>query len=116
VSAFNSGGDGPFSNVASARTGPAVPSAPSGLTATAVSRSRIDLHWSDTSANETRFEIQRSTSGGIFQPVATVPANTVSFPDTGLRRKTTYRYRVRACSSIGCSEFSNVASATTPRR
>ena len=116
VSAFNSGGDGPFSNIASARTGPAVPSAPSGLTATAVSRFRIDLRWSDTSANETRFEIQRSTSGGVFQPVATVPANTASFADTRLRSKTTYGYRVRACNSIGCSGFSNVASATTPRR
>lgn len=116
VRAFNSGGDGPFSNVASARTGPAVPSAPSGLTAAAVSRSRIDLRWSDTSANETRFEIQRSTSGRVFQPVATVAANTVSFADTGLRSKTTYRYHVRACNSIGCSGFSSIASATTPRR
>jgi fibronectin type 3 domain-containing protein len=115
VRAFNSGGDGPFSNVASARTEAAVPSAPTGLRATAVSRSRIDLAWTDTSSNETRFEIQRSTAGRAFQLVATVPANAVSFVDTGLRQRTTYTYRVRACNQLGCSAFSNQASATTPK-
>jgi hypothetical protein len=115
VRAFNSGGDGPFSNVASARTGPAVPSAPAGLKATAVSRSRIDLSWSDTSTNETRFEIQRSTVGQSFQLVATVTANSISFANTGLRARTTYTYRIRACNQLGCSAFSNQASATTPK-
>jgi chitodextrinase len=116
VRAFNSGGDGPFSNVASARTGAAKPSAPTGLRATAVSRSRIDLSWSDTSTNETRFEIQRSTAGQAFQLVATVPANSVFFADIGLRARTTYTYRIRACNLLGCSTPSNQASATTPKR
>jgi hypothetical protein len=115
VRAFNSGGDGPFSNVASARTGAAVPSAPTGLEATAVSRSRLDLSWSDTSTNETRFEIERSTGGRAFQLVATVAANSVSFVDTGLRARTTYTYRIRACNQLGCSAPSNQASATTPK-
>jgi Fibronectin type III domain len=115
VRAFNSGGDGPFSNVASARTGAAKPSAPTGLKATAVSRSRINLSWSDTSTNETRFEIERSTAGRTFQLVATVPANSVSFADTGLRARTTYTYRIRACNQLGCSTPSNQASATTPK-
>ena len=116
VRAFNSGGDGPFSNVASARTGAARPSAPTGLKALAVSRSRIDLSWSDTSTNETRFEIERSTAGHAFQLVATVPANSVFFADTGLRARTTYTYRIRACNLLGCSPPSNQASATTPKR
>jgi predicted phage tail protein len=116
VRAFNSGGDGPFSNVASARTGAAVPSAPTGLRATAVSRSRIDLSWTDASTNETRFEIERSTAGRSFQLVATVAANSVFFADTGLRARTTYTYRIRACNQLGCSAPSNQASATTPKR
>jgi hypothetical protein len=91
VRAFNTGGDGPFSNTASARTGAAAPSAPAGLKATAVSRSRIDLSWSDTSTNETRFEIERSTAGRTFQLVAAVGSNSVSFVDTGLRARTTTR-------------------------
>jgi hypothetical protein len=115
VRGFNSGGDGPFSNVASARTGAAAPSAPTGLRATAVSRSRIDLSWTDTSTNETRFEIERSTAGQPFQLVATVAANSVFFADSGLRRRTTYTYRVSACNQLGCSTPSNQASATTPK-
>jgi predicted phage tail protein len=116
VRAFNSGGDGPFSNVASARTGAAVPSAPSALKATAVSHSRIELSWSDTSTNETRFDIERSTAGRTFQLVATVAANSASFVDAGLKARTTYTYRIRACNQLGCSAPSNQASATTPKR
>jgi hypothetical protein len=116
VRAFNSGGDGPFSNVASARTGAAAPAAPTGLKATAVSRSRIDLSWIDSSTNETRFEIERRTGAQAFQPLATVAANSVSFVNTGLRARTTYTYRIRACNQLGCSAFSNQASATTPKR
>lgn len=115
VRAFNSGGDGPFSNVASARTGPAVPSAPAELRATAVSRSRIDLTWSDTSANETRIELERSTGGRPFQLIATLAANSRSFADTGVRARTAYTYRIRACNQLGCSAPSNEASATTPK-
>jgi hypothetical protein len=115
VRAFNSGGDGPFSNVASARTGAAAPSAPTGLRATAVSRSRIELSWTDTSGNETRFEIDRSTAGQPFQHIATVGANTRFFANTGLKGRTTYTYRIRACNAVGCSPPSNQASATTPR-
>jgi Fibronectin type III domain len=116
VRAFNSGGDGPFSNVASARTGTALPAAPVGLRATALSRTRIDLSWTDTSTNEARFELERSTSGQPFQLVASLPANSVFFADGGLRGRTTYTYRVRACNVFGCSAFSNHASATTPKR
>jgi fibronectin type 3 domain-containing protein len=116
VRAFNSGGDGAFSNVASARTGAAAPTAPTGLKATAVSHSRIDLSWSDTSTNETRFEIERSTAGRAFQRVATVAANSASFADAGLKARTTYTYRVRACNQLGCSAPSNEASATTLKR
>ena len=116
VRAFNSGGDGPFSNVGSARTGAAAPSAPAGLNATAVSRSRIDLSWLDTSTNETRFEIERRTGAQAFQLIATVAANSVSFVNTGLKARTTYTYRIRACNQVGCSAPSNQASATTPRR
>jgi Fibronectin type III domain len=99
----------------SSTTGAAAPSAPIGLKATAVSRSRIDLSLSDTSTNETRFEIERSTAGRTFQLVATVAANSVSFVDTGLRPRTTYSYRIRACNQLGCSAPSNEASATTPK-
>jgi hypothetical protein len=113
VRAFNSGGDGPFSNIASARTERTVPTAPTDLTATGASNSRIDLAWKDSSPTETRFEIERATGGRAFKHVATAPENAVFFTDTRLKARTTYTYRIRACNELGCSPPSNEATATT---
>jgi hypothetical protein len=116
VRAFNSGGDGPFSNIASARTERTVPTAPMELTATGASNTRIDLAWKDSSPTETRFEIERSTAGRAFKHVATAPENAVFFTDTRLKARTTYTYRIRACNELGCSPPSNEATATTLSR
>lgn len=89
------------------------PAAPSGLAATAVSQSEIDLSWTDNSSDETGFEIERSLDGSSFSPVATVGADVTTYPDTGLSADTTYFYRVRAVNGAGASAFSNTASATT---
>jgi hypothetical protein len=72
--------------------------------------------WRDNAVNETRFEIERSTGGGPFQRAGTAQANSQSFTDSGLKRATTYVYRVRACNSGSCSPPSNTASATTGGR
>jgi hypothetical protein len=77
---------------------------------------RILLDWRDNSVNETTFEIQRSTGGGAFERAGTAQADAQRFTDSGLRRSTTYTYRVRACNGDICLPFSNTASATTPRR
>jgi hypothetical protein len=58
-------------------------------------------------------EIQRST-GSAFVTVGKANADAQRFLDSGLRRSTTYTYRVRACNGNVCSPFSNSASATTP--
>ncbi len=44
----------------------APPAAPTGLSATAVSVSRIDLAWSDAADNETGFEVERSPDGATW--------------------------------------------------
>jgi Predicted peptidase len=91
-----------------------VPSTPTGLSANAVSSSRINLSWNDASNNETGFEITRATSaGGPFLPRATVNANVNTFADTGLNASTQYWYRVRAVNFAGASNYSSTASATT---
>ena len=41
----------------------AAPTAPSNSSASAISENRIDLSWQDQSANETGFEVRRSTTG-----------------------------------------------------
>jgi predicted phage tail protein len=91
------------------------PTAPTNLTATAVSRSQINLTWTDNSSNETGFKIERSTNGTSFTQIATVGAGVTSYASTGLQKNRTYYYRVRATNGAGDSAYSNVASARTFR-
>jgi hypothetical protein len=110
VAACAAGGCSAFSNQSSATT---YPVAPSGLQATAQSSSRIDLTWTDNSATETQFRIERRTGGGSFAQVATEGANATSHSDGGLAAETSYTYRVRACNGGGCSAYTAEATATT---
>jgi hypothetical protein len=119
VRAYNAGGDSGYSNEAGATTlaPPALPDAPSNLTATAVSRTQINLSWTDNSSNETGFKIERCKGSTCtnFKQIATVGANVANYPNTGLRWNTWYRYRVRAYNASGNSAYSNSASAKSLR-
>ncbi len=91
------------------------PTAPTGLTATAVSQSQINLAWTDASNNETGFKIERSPfAPGSWSQIATVGAGVTTYPNTSLSAGTTYYYRVRAYNAAGDSAYSNEAHATTP--
>jgi FtsP/CotA-like multicopper oxidase with cupredoxin domain len=68
------------------------PTAPSSLSANAVSSSTIDLSWTDNANDEDGFNIERSLDGSNFSFRASVGANVVSYSDTGLSANTTYRY------------------------
>lgn len=114
VKAVNSYGSSPASNeVFGTPNGP--PSAPSGLTAIALSRTDIQLSWtpSPSGSPATGFKIERSRSGGSFTQIATVASSVTSYRSTGLSRKSTYSYRVRAYNSVGNGPYSNTATATT---
>lgn len=90
------------------------PVAASGLTATPVSATRINLTWSDNSTNETEFVISRSTSsGGPYTEVATVGANVTSYANLGLSPNTVYYYVVRSRNGSGSSANTAQASART---
>ena len=120
VRAYNAAGDSDYSNTASAVTqaAPALPAAPTNLVATAVSKSQINLTWTDNASNETGFSIERCKGATCtnFSQIATVGANVTSYANTRLTANTTYRYRVRAYNASGNSAYSNIAAATTPRR
>jgi|GEM_PF-842171 len=90
------------------------PSAPASLNGSAASASQINLTWSDTSNNESGFDLERRVSGGTFSPRATVAADITSFQDTGLDSNITYIYRVRSTNSAGDSAFTSEARITTP--
>jgi hypothetical protein len=89
-------------------------SAPTGLTATAKSSSRIDLSWTDNSPGESSETIERSGESSFATVTSTsVPAGTTSYSETGLTPGTSYWYRVRAVSGASSSSPSNTAQATT---
>ena len=87
--------------------------APSNLTAALRSGPQITLTWTDNTANETGFIVQRSTDGFIFTQIAMAPAHantgTVTFTDSAVALSATYYYRVAAASASGSSAFSNTA-------
>ncbi len=91
---------------------PTAPSAPTNLAAMAVSPSQINLNWTNTANNQTGYNIDRSTDGVTFAPLAT-NVTTTSYSDTGLTPGTTYYYEVRATNAVGDSPNSNIASDTT---
>jgi len=118
VASFNDAGNSQFSNTANATTSPApppVPAAPSGLIATAVSQTQINLSWTDNSGNESGFKIERCKGVNCtnYAEIAQVGANVATFASTGLTKNTAYRYRVRAFNAAGNSAYSNAASAKT---
>jgi hypothetical protein len=72
------------------------------------------LTWTDSSATETGFKIERSrVTNTNYTQIATVGANTTSFTDTGLSAGTKYWYRVRAYNTYTTSGYSNERQVTT---
>lgn len=94
-----------------------LPSAPNNLSASAVSRSQINLNWADLSTNEVGFKLERCAGATCtnFIQIASVAANMTSYANTGLKRNTSYRYRMRAYNGSGDSSYSNIAAAKTAR-
>jgi sugar lactone lactonase YvrE len=94
---------------------PSAPAAPSQLSATAQSRSAVQLRWQDNADNEDGFRIERCAGNTCttFTQVAVVGRDATGFLDTGLARNTTYSYRVRGFNAAGASSFSNRATART---
>jgi len=111
VKATNQTGSSSYSNVSSATT-LSVPNAPSGLTATAISTTQINLAWADNSTNETNFIVERSLTSSFSSITSfTLPANQTALSDTGLGAGT-YYYRVKATNENGSSAYSNTATAS----
>jgi len=91
-----------------------IPVAPSNLTGTVVSNSRVDLSWTDNSTNETGFKVERRLDGGNYAVRGTVNADILNYSDTGLSPYTNYTYRVYSFNAAGNSiTYSNEFSIST---
>ena len=94
--------------------GDLVPDVPTGLTATAVSQSQIDLNWTENGSNTDSYNLEYSDNGGTsFAPLATLAFGTTNYQHLSLTASTTYQYKINAVNSNGTSAFSTVVGATT---
>ncbi len=114
VRAFNEVGNSPYTDPpVSVVTPGQSPEAPSNLRVTDRTRNSITLRWRDNATNETGYYVERRNGAGVWVRIATLPANTTRFINTGLARRTTYWYRVQAFNPDGVSEYSNEVFTTT---
>src|SRR5213082_2365813 len=91
-----------------------VPNGPYGLSVSAPTSSSLSLRWYDNANDETGFAVERRLpTDTTWQNVATLPANTITWQDTGLSAGTTFVYRVHAFSAGGNSSYTLDTSGTT---
>ncbi len=94
-----------------------VPAAPVLAQPVAASSTQINLAWTESSGNETGFEIYRKVgANGTYSSLAVVAPTTTTYMDTGLDSDTEYYYEVQALNSSSSSNspLSNEVSLTTP--
>jgi hypothetical protein len=114
VKARNSLGDSGYSNESTATT---LLATPANATAVAASSTLINISWTDMSALETGYRVERKAgTGGAYIVIATLPANTMSYADNSVSAGTFFSYRIQAVDNVTptISAYSNEASVRTP--
>lgn len=109
VKAYNTSAESPASN----QTNPLTQlGAPANLTATAVATNRIELNWTDTSALENGFRIERANTpfDQSWAAIGTNLPNVTFFAHTNTSCSQTNYYRVRAFLGSTNSAYSGFAS------
>jgi hypothetical protein len=90
--------------------------APTGLSLSVQSTTRILVKWTDRCSNEANFELQTSTDGGATWSAPTVVAaaagtgTVIAYSKSGLTVGTTYTFRVRAVNAANQSDYAGPAS------
>ncbi len=89
------------------------PTAPSNISATALSNNQIRINWNDNSTNETFFIVERSVDDySYFGISGNLPPNTTTFNYTELNTNQKYYYRVKATNGDCCWTYSNIVEST----
>ncbi|MBI4243260.1 MAG: fibronectin type III domain-containing protein [Planctomycetes bacterium] len=90
------------------------PGAPNSLKLSVLSLSEVLLTWKDNSNEETSFVIERKAGAeSVYELLATVGSNVISYKDSTLESNIEYFYRIYAKVFIFSSAYSNEVSVKT---
>ena len=92
-----------------------IPVVPTNLAATVLTGPQVRLTWTDASASETAFVIQRRYAGWTWGDLATAAANATAFIDTTAIGNVQYEYRVAARNASGTSAWGNAVAVDTSK-
>jgi hypothetical protein len=89
------------------------PAAPADALAVSTSASRVTVTWTDQSADESGFRLERH-EGGAWTSIGSTGADATVYEDTSVAPNTTYTYRVAAFNGAGLSGWIEAPPVTTP--
>jgi hypothetical protein len=90
---------------------PVAPSAPTNLSASALTANDVKLTWTDVATNESGFKIYRKSGTGAYAQIGSVGANVTAFTNTVVS-PAVYSFMVTAFNAVGESAGSNEAGIT----
>lgn len=90
----------------------AVPNSATDAAAQPSSSSQIVLTWTDAALDENGYHIDRSTDGARWAQVASLPANSTSYMDTGLIQGMQYQYRILPFNVKGYAAAAQASAVT----
>ena len=94
---------------------PSIPNTPAGFEAARISSFRVDLAWSDASAVETGYALERSTDGTNWSSLTNLPANTTTHSDiTAPSSDAHYRLRAENGATAGDWTTASVLAPVPP--
>jgi len=113
VTAFNSAGESPASNLVQSET---VPCGATGFTVTSITKDTVTYKWTDNATNETGYRVYRDDVLYVPLPAhaGTGAMNNDAAQQCDVNFPVTHVYAVRAFNSAGESNWSEHVGATTP--
>jgi len=102
-----------YSNEVSSTTAQGLPSAPSGLRATATSATQVSLTWTNNASDASAIRVESRTASAATYIDIGAATTLTSTAVINNQPDTTYTFRVRAQNSAGYSAYSNEATITT---
>ncbi|OFZ82838.1 MAG: hypothetical protein A2583_01560, partial [Bdellovibrionales bacterium RIFOXYD1_FULL_53_11] len=117
IRAVGNGGTSSNWTVSDNITTSSIPSAPTSISKS-ILPSGVTLSWVDNATSETAFTLERCAGANcradpanfVTTVSSAISANATSYTDSTVVQGTTYNYRLKACNTLGCSDWLTLGS------